>query len=125
MKNNKTPGTDGLPCEFYKMFWNDIKMYLLRSYNEAFQTLKLSRSQTEGIITCLRKGKKPRQYLQNWRPITLLNVDYKVLSTVIANRMKKVLPEIISDSQKGFLKDRYIGENIQTVQDSTEMLKKS
>ena len=107
MKNNKTPGTDGLPCEFYKIFWNDLKVFLLKSYNEAFENVKLSISQTQGIITCLPKGQKPRQHLQNWRPITLLNVDYKILSTIIANRLKKVLPEIISDSQKGFLKGIY------------------
>ena len=90
MKNNKTPGTDGLPCEFYKIFWNDLKVFLLKSYNEAFENVKLSIYQTQGIITCLPKGQKPRQHLQNWRPITLLNVDYKILSTVIANRLKKL-----------------------------------
>ena len=57
MKNNKTPGIDGLPCEFYKFFWNDLKAFLLKSYNEAFENIKLSSiSQTQGIITCLPKG---------------------------------------------------------------------
>ena len=65
MKNNKTPGTDGLPCEFYKFFWNDLKVFLLKSYNEAFENIKLSISLTQGIITCLPKGQKPRQHLQN------------------------------------------------------------
>ena len=125
MKNNKTPGTDGLPSEFYKFFWNDIKIFLLRSYNEAFKNGGLSITQTQGIITCLPKGNKPRQYLQNWRPITLLNVDYKILSSVIANRMKKVLPDIISNNQKGFLKGRYIGENIRTIYDLIEVLENS
>ena len=53
--------------------------------------------------------------LSNWRPISLLNVDYKIISKVIANRIKKVLPTIINDSQTGFIKGRYIGENIRTI----------
>ena len=55
--------------------------------------------------------------LKNWRPITLLNTDYKIASSALANRMKHVLPKIIHENQKGFLKGRFIGENTRLVYD--------
>ena len=100
MKNNKTPGTDGFPVEFYKFFWNDISSFLINSFNEAFTKGELSITQKQGIIICLPKGNKPREFLKHRRPISLLNIDYK---KVLADRLKKILPKIISETQKGFL----------------------
>ena len=117
MKNGKTPGSDGYLVEFYKFFWNDIGDFLLRSFNEGFSKGELSVTQRHGILTCIPKGQKSREFISNFRPITLLNVDYKILSGILAARMRKVLPDIISDSQKGFLKERYIGENSRLVYD--------
>ena len=117
MKNNKTPGNDGIPIEFYKIFWNQIGVFLLRSLNEAFIKGELSITQKQSVITCIPKGDKPKQFLKNWRQISLLNVDYKILSGVLAKRMKMVLPSVISSNQKGFMKNRYIGENTRLVYD--------
>ena len=117
MKNNRTPGNDGIPVEFYKIFWKEIGPFLLRSLNEAFDKEKLSITQRQSIITCNPKGNKPKEFMKNWRPISLQNVDYKVLSGVLAKHMKAVLDSIISSSQKGFLKKRYIGENTRLVYD--------
>ena len=124
MKNCKFPGTDGYTAEFYKFFWSDIGKFVLDSLNESFTSGELSITQKQGLITLLPKGNKPRELLKNWRPITLLNVDYKLLSGVLASRIKEVLPNIIQSEQKGFLKDRYIGENIRTVSDSLEFIKR-
>ena len=85
--------------------------------NDSFTNGELSITQKQGLITLIPKGNKPRELIKNWRPITLLNVDYKPLSGVLALRMKEVLPSVILSEQKGFLKDRYIGENIRTVSD--------
>ena len=114
MKNGKSPGTDGYTAEFYKFFWKDIGNFVLESLNESFTTGELSITQKQGLITLLPK---------NWRPITLLNVDYKLLSGVLASRIKEVLPSIIQSEQKGFLKNRYIGENIRTIADSLEYIR--
>ena len=111
MKNDKTPGIDGIPIDFYNFFWVDLGHFLIRSIQGAFEVGELSITQKRGIITCIPKGDKPREYLKNWRPITLLTADYKLLTTVMANRMKKVLNKIISSDQRGFLKDRYMEEN--------------
>ena len=124
MKNGKSPGTDGYPCEFYKFFWRDLGSFLLDSINESFLVGELSITQKQAIVSLLPKGNKPREFIKNWRPISLLNVDYKLLSGVLAKRLKSVLPSIISSEQKGFLKTRYIGENIRTVYDLIHYLEK-
>ncbi len=117
--NNKTPGTDGLTTEFYKFFWIDIKLYFINAFNFAFQNQLLSVSQRRGVITLLPKNKDPL-LLKNWRPITLLNTDYKLASKAIAYRIKEVLPSIIHSDQTGFMKGRYIGENIRKTIDIIE-----
>ena len=68
-------------------------------------------------ITCLPKGDKPREFLKNWRPISLLNVTYKLISATLANRLKQVLPNIISETQTGFLQHRFIGESTRLIYD--------
>ena len=55
--------------------------------------------------------------LKNWRPISLLNTDYKIITKCLAIRLQKVLPSLINSDQTGFLKGRYIGENIRTIAD--------
>ena len=111
-KNNKSPGSDGFPAEFYKVFWLDIKKYLVDSVNYAYNVGSLSIIQKQGVISLLPKAGRDPMWLKNWRPITLLNQDYKLISKVLAFRLKGVLPKIINPDQTGFVKDRYIGENI-------------
>ena len=99
------------------MFWIDLSDFLIRSINYSYETGNLSITQKQGIITCIPKKDKPRQYIKNWRPITLLNSVYKLLSSVLADRFKKVLPKIISEDQTGFMSGRYIGDNIRLIYD--------
>ena len=117
MKNDKSPGLDGFTVEFFKFFWIDIGMFVLRSLNYGYVNGSLSVTQIQGIITCLPKPNKCRHNLKNWRPISLLNVVYKMASAVIANRIKTVLNNIICEEQKGFISGRCIGENIRTIYD--------
>ena len=114
-KGNKTPGTDGLPAEFYRFFWPDICHDLLTSYNYAFQHGTMSISQRRGIISLIPKKAKDKTILENLRPISLLNVDYKILTKVIANRIEKTLPTLINPDQTGCVKSRYIGENVRLI----------
>ena len=115
MKNEKSPGIDGFPVEFYKIFWNEIKDMLSESYQYSIDTGSLSISQKQGIITLLPKSDKDLSYLKNWRPITLLTVDYKILSSVLAIRLKSNLSDTIHEDQKGFIKNRQMSENIRKV----------
>ena len=63
MKNNKSPGIDGFTAEFYKFFWNNLCVYLVRSLNYAYITENLSVKQKQGIITCIPKEGKSKEYL--------------------------------------------------------------
>ena len=108
IKNNKSPGSDGFTVELYKRFWDDIKEILLHQYKYALNFGKLSIDQRRGVIITVLKGKKDRTKLENWKPITLLNVDYKILAKVLATRLCKHLPDIINPNQTGFVKGRYI-----------------
>ena len=115
MKNNKTPGVDGIPVEFYKIFWHDIKDILYDSYCYSIESGSLSISYKQGIITLIPKQEKDTHYLKNWRPISLLTVDYKILSSALATRLKSELITLIHEDQTGFVKGRYIGESIRNV----------
>ena len=117
MKNNNSPGLDGFTVEFFKFFWIDIGYYILKSLNYGYRTGSLSVTQKQGVITCIPKPNKSRISLKNWRPISLLNVIYKLASAVISNRIKKVLDSIINENQKGFIAGRFLGENIRLIYD--------
>ena len=117
LKNGKTPGTDGLTAEFYKFFWNDIKDLLLSSINYALEYGRMSTEQRRGIISLLPKKDKDRLYLKNWRPISLLNVDYKILAKALGNRIISFLPNLIDEDQTGHIKKRFIGNNIRIIKD--------
>ena len=112
MKNDKTPGSDGLPAEFYKIFWVDIRDILLKYYIFCHDTGMLGTTAREGIISLLPKGNKDPTLLKNWRPLTLLNLDYKILGKVLANRLKITLDTIIGPQQTGFMAGRQISDNI-------------
>ena len=112
LKNGRSPGIDGIPNEFYKVFWNDIKKYLIEAYTEAKEDCILSFTQRQGQISLIPKKNRDPLLLKNWRPLSLLNSDYKILAKTIANRIKPSLENIIHHDQTGFLQNRYIGENI-------------
>ena len=89
---NKTPGRDGLPSEFCKMFWQAIKFCLLESYKYSYQTGNLNITQKRGILWLTPKKSDPLQ-LKNWRPLSLLNQDYETLSKLVPDWMKIALPK--------------------------------
>ena len=118
MKNNKSPGNSGFSNEFFKFFFIDVGIFLIRSINHGFITGKLSVTQRQGVITCLPKEGKNIQKLNNWRPISLLNVSYKIASACIAERLKTVLQKLIGNNQNGFMTNRFIGLNIRLMFDT-------
>ena len=93
---------------------------MTESFNFAFESRKLSITQRRGIITLIPKKFKDKTMLENLRPISLLNVDYKIVTKAIAKRLEKVLPSIINPDQTGYVKGRYIGENVRLIQDIIE-----
>ena len=87
MKNNKTPGIDGFPAEFLKVFWGSLKFFVLRALNRCYEKGLLSISLCQAVINCNPKGDKTQEFLKNWRPISLLSTLYKLASATIAERL--------------------------------------
>ena len=110
-------GLDKFSIEFYKVFWEVIKSAVLDCLNFSMQNLELCNSQYEGVITLLPKPCKDHLYASNYRPMTLLNCDYKIFSKVINSRLIPFLPKLIHCDQNGFIKGRTISDNIRLIFD--------
>ena len=112
MKNGKSPGSDGLGCEFYKKFFYLFGEKYVAMINLCFQSGQLTESQRLSLITLLCKDRDEHYLPINWRPISLMNVDCKIVSKSICNRLKKVLPYIICIDQTCSVEGRSISDNI-------------
>ena len=104
MLNNKSPSNDGLTKELYEVFWMDRKTPLISSCKSVFDKGELSNFQKRAVINLIEKKDKDRGLIQNWRLISLLNVDLKILSKALADRIKKYLPFFISSNQTAYIK---------------------
>ena len=116
-KNNKTKGNGGFFAKFYKFSWSDLGTEMNPSFNYAFKKGSLSISQKRGIISIIFKKNKDKTLLENLRAISLLNVDYKIMTKSIAKRLEKALPKMINSDQTGYNKGRFIGEIVRLIQD--------
>ena len=86
----------------------------------SFSNGLLSHSQRNGVITLiLKQGKDPLE-VKSYRPISLLNVDYKLIAKVMSHRLKKVIDSLIHSDQQGFLSGRNISANVRTIIDLIE-----
>lgn len=124
MENNKSPGIDGLSTNFYKHFWPLLCEKLALVYNYAFETGCLTVSQRRGVISLIFK-KGNRTLLKNWRPITLLTTDYKILTKALANRLQRVLSFVIHPDQTASVKGRTINDNVRLLHDAVSYANES
>ena len=120
MKKSKSPGNDGITKEFLEYFWGKLETFLVSTLNHSFEKGELSASQKQAIITLIEKNNKDKRLIKNWRPISLINVDIKVASKAIANRLKAVIHNLISVDQTAYVKGRFIGESIGVINDLIE-----
>ena len=122
-KNGKSPGNDGLTREFYIVFWKNVSDVLLESFLEGKEKGFLSTSQRQAVIKLLEKRGKDKRFIKNWRPISLINFDTKLLSKALAERLKSVLPTIIQNDQTAYVNNRLLGESVRHFSDVLEMTK--
>ena len=120
-KNNKSPGNDGLTKEFYCCFWNDIKDIFMKPLCESKKLKQLCVSQRQAIIKLLKKPNKDKRYVANWRPISLLNFDLKIISKSLATRLKNVLGKLIDARQIAYVNERFIGESGRLIADVSKV----
>ncbi|PJE77730.1 hypothetical protein CI610_03342 [invertebrate metagenome] len=111
MRNNKSPGSDGLTKEFYLTFFDLLGDQLVLLYNAVFQRGELCDTQKLSYISLLCKDPNNSCNMKNWRPISLLNIDYKILSKVITNRLGKVIDKLVGTDQTCAIRERSIFEN--------------
>lgn len=114
-ENAKSPGIDGLPIEFYTTQCELIKNDLLDLYNSIlFRNETIPTSMTRAIIILLPKNDE-KELLKNWRPVSLLCVDYKILTKIISNRLKTTLDQTISKEQTCGIPNCSIFSNLLTI----------
>ena len=119
LKKNKSPGIDGLTAEFYICFWHELKEILIDSYNESYDLECLPESMRLAVMSLIFK-KGDVENLENYRPISLMNVDYKILAFALANRIHKVIGKLINPNQVAYIHNRFIGTNIRLINDVFE-----
>ena len=122
MQSGKSPGSDGFPVEFYSRFWGLLGKDLVEILNFCFREGTLSDSQRRGVLRLLYKKDDPL-LLKNWRPISLLNIDYKIATKALSNRLRKVLPLILSEDQTCGVPDRCIFENLFLMRDTIDYVR--
>ena len=119
--NNKSPGNDGLTKEFYQTFWQDVKDIFFNSLEESKQLKYLCTSQHQAIIKLFEKPNKDKIYISNWRRISLLNLDQKIISKALAIKLKKVLTVLVSPGQTAYVNGRFKGECGRLISDIIEV----
>ena len=124
LHNNKTPGCDGLTIEFYRKFWKSLVNPLYENYQMCVKIGELNPSGKRGIINLIPKKNKELSYVCNWRPITLLNNDYKIWAKALSNRLEIVSGYMIGNQQNGFIKGRNIFTNLRTTAEIVANCKK-
>lgn len=116
LNNNKSPGSDGLTPEFYRAFWDLLHLQFYDSIMFSLDKGVLSQEQRTGIVTLIPKKGQDRLLLNNWRPITLLNTDFKIFSKALANRLQSCIQDVVEPDQTGFIRGRTIGTNLTNIQ---------
>ncbi|GBG62547.1 hypothetical protein CBR_g31186 [Chara braunii] len=121
MAKGKAPGDDGLPVEFFQTCWGTLETDVVQLFNGILTGGKLGKSMTRGVITLMYK-KGGRSDMRNWRPISLLNVIYKILAKTLARRLGELLPRLVGKDQGAFVQGRSIFENIATAMEALELI---
>ena len=111
MKDDRAPGPDGFNATFVKLCWNIIKKDLIKMVRKSQRCSKIGGSTNSAFLALIPKEKEAKNF-DRFRPISLCNIGYKIITKVMASRLKYILPRLIPENQGGFVKGRKIWENI-------------
>ncbi|CAM2117786.1 unnamed protein product [Caretta caretta] len=120
MPTNKSPGMDGLTVEFYRVFWDVLGPDLVIVLAESLQSGVLPVSCRRVVLALLPKKGDLRD-LRNWRPISLLSTDHKVVAKAISLRLGSVLADVVHPNQTYTILGRTIFDNLYLVRDLLEL----
>jgi len=121
---NKMPGHDGIGMEFFKINWNIIKDDMLTMFNQMYSTGKIGKQQKHGIVLCIPKTTTPKTPA-DYRPITLLNTNSKILGRIVASRLRPILVEILHPRQHGGVQGGGIFDAVTTIRDAIAYAEKT
>lgn len=122
MENNKSPGPDGLSKEFYVKYFDLLAPLLVNLYENIFHRGQLTESMKLSYITLICKNEENPHLCKNYRPISLLNIDYKIITKVLSNRLRPCLPTLIHPDQSCSVKDRSIQDNCHYLRDIIDFI---
>ena len=125
LNTGKSPGSDGLSVEFYLHFWESLGPLLLCVANRCFADGELCPSMKGSVTRLIFKKRGDVKHLKNWRPISLLNVDYKIISKAITLRLSKVLQHIIHPDQTCSVPGRSIFSNVTLLRDVLDYIQRT
>eukprot|EP00253_Pinus_taeda_P007045 PITA_07045 len=117
MPLDKAPGPDGFSASFYKTHWDIIKKDYIRMAKNFYTKCKMGSSIKSSHLALIPKEPNPQTF-GRFKPISLCNVSYKIITKILANRLKKILPSLISENQGGFVPKRQITDNVILIQEA-------
>lgn len=109
--SDKTPGPDGLTGAFYQQFWPEIKHEIMIEVERVFRTGEFQGARNHTNICLIPKPDVPKS-MSDFRSIAFCNVSYKIISKILVGRLKKILPDIVSETQAAFIPGRNIMDNV-------------
>lgn len=123
LNNGKSPGLDGLVSEFYKVFKDVLAPILKDIFEVIYEKKEATQLMRIGLVKLIYKKKGGKNDLINYRPLTMLNTDFKVLAKVLANRLKMILPNIIKTTQAYAVKGKDITDITSSIRDIIQYMK--
>lgn len=123
MEKNKSHGPNGFTSEFYQTTWNFMSQDIVNAVEESRCTKRMHPALNATFLALIPKTKNSEEP-QGFRPITLCNAIFKILATIMMNRLKPILPELISQEKTRFVKGRQIIDGIVVAQEAIHSLKK-
>ncbi|CAG2249246.1 unnamed protein product [Mytilus edulis] len=121
-KNNKSPGVDGIGKSFYLKFWNIIGEDLVEVLNNVYLNGELTETMKTGLISLIYKNKGNRKDMKQWRPISLLCVDYKILTKFLSKNLSKILNKLLDKNQTGAGPEKLISDNLLSIESILEYM---
>lgn len=120
MARGSSPGPDGLPYELYSALPATFSSLLLKLLRHSLRCGSFPAGFSESVVRLIPKAGKDTEQVGGWRPLTLLNADYKVLSQVVNGRLQTALASLVGDSQVGFMPGRRIDDHLLTMRAAAE-----
>ncbi|XP_021771689.1 uncharacterized protein LOC110735811 [Chenopodium quinoa] len=108
---SKSPGPDGFTVDFFKSYWHEVGQLVIDSVKQFLRTGNMLKEWNQSLLVLIPKVKVP-ELASQFRPISLCNTAYKCISKCLVNRLKPILPSLITENQHAFIPGRYMEDNI-------------